>query len=43
MLVLDKSGRNKWAINHLPKIVAMMQVKKKHTAADAAATTTTTS
>ena len=26
-LALDKSGRNKWAINHLPKIVAMMQVK----------------
>ena len=28
LLALDKSGRNKWAINHLPKIVAMMQVKK---------------
>ena len=28
LLTLDKSGRIKWAINHLPKIVAMMQVKK---------------
>jgi len=28
LLALDKSGRNKWAINHRPKIVAMMQVKK---------------
>jgi len=27
LLALDKSGHNKWAINHLPKIVAMMQVK----------------
>jgi len=27
LLALDKSGRNKLAINHLPKIVAM-QVKK---------------
>ena len=28
LLALDKSGRNKWVINHLPnpKIVAMMQV-----------------
>jgi len=26
LLALDKSGRNKWAIEHLPKIVAMMQV-----------------
>jgi len=28
LLALDKSGRNKWAINHMPKIVAMIQVKK---------------
>jgi len=28
LLALDKSGRNKWEINHLPKIVAMIQVKK---------------
>jgi len=28
LLALDKSKRNKWAINHLPKIVAMIQVKK---------------
>jgi len=31
LLALDKSGRNKLAINHLPKIVAMQVKKVTHT------------
>ena len=42
LLALDKSGRNKWAINHLPKIVAMNDASKKVTHCSCCCYTTTT-